>query len=325
MSVNVIRKSWRVKYLRNTIIIVLFLLCGKGGSAEAPSAEQKQGNGSQQKASPSQSNAKETKSTVIKPPSEDGSQRNTYNIEKYNYNSDNEWNWSGTIQAIATLGLLAFAWWQMGSIKRTTKATEDAANAARDNAIAAKDAAEATKKNAEIAELALKVDRPYLLVEKVELIGFGKEGRPDHDPRAPRGLVAGMISFRNYGQGPARVKEITCAMRVVDNLLPARDYSECKEYSGFPDVIGQDKVYDVPVAVFGSVNEDSRKALWQGEKRLIAYGRLRYGDLAENRNYIGGFYLELNTFRKVLPDAEPMMSRGPKTHNYDEEEDTKPN
>src|SRR5579875_2591185 len=50
------------------------------------------------------------------------------------------------LQAVATIGLLGFAFWQMRLISRSTTATENAAGAAAENAKAAKDAAEATER-----------------------------------------------------------------------------------------------------------------------------------------------------------------------------------
>jgi hypothetical protein len=70
------------------------------------------------------------------------------------------------LEAIATIGLLVFAGWEVDYVRRSTAATEIASKAASDNAIAAKDAAEATKRYAEVAKLALRAERPFLFIEE---------------------------------------------------------------------------------------------------------------------------------------------------------------
>jgi hypothetical protein len=198
----------RLKLLSTSILIVSALLLNgvRNAAAESPSQPNQR---SQTKASAQQHDSVATPAPTIfnqataAPASPDGA-ANVY--KEYKQASPNG-DFPSWLQAIGTIGLLIFAWCQMGLVRRTTKATETAAQATRDAVIATEkyveltqQLTEATRQSAEFAKLALSVGRPYLTVTptNVEPSGVG-----------PRFAFV----LRNDGNRPAIIKRIQVAMK----------------------------------------------------------------------------------------------------------------
>lgn len=174
----------RLNLLSASILIAsALLLSAAGENPETPKPQPKQNaytqSPTQQHSPASSASVSATFQATSAPPAGQRAS-NTYN---YYYPAKDTWDWSGIVQAIATLGLLGFALWQMDFVRRSTKATENAAKAASDNAKAAKDAAiateryvemtkqmvEATKQSAHAADLALNVEKPFVFLEEPKL------------------------------------------------------------------------------------------------------------------------------------------------------------
>ena len=111
------------------------------------------------------------------------------------------------LQAIASIGLAIFAFWQINFVKRTTTASENAAEAARDAVIATqqyveltKDLAATTKQSVELARLSLSTERPYITVTPTLITPT---------------LSGAKISFelRNDGNRPAIIKNIWAGIK----------------------------------------------------------------------------------------------------------------
>lgn len=148
------------------------------------------------------------------------------------------------LEAIATILLVGFAAWQMRFIRRSTAATENAANAASDNAKAARDAAvaaeryvemteqmvEAAKQSARAAELALNVERPYVFVES-QTLDFAKVSQTPVPPliaaavpgftKEPEQRIDIEISFtlRNRGKGIAVLTGVRTRLILTNDPL----------------------------------------------------------------------------------------------------------
>jgi hypothetical protein len=263
------------------------------------------------------------------------------------------------LEAIATILLVIFAGRQLGSVK-------EAANAARDNAEAAKDAAVSTKRYVEMTEqmveaakqsalaarLALKIDRPYLILEHAQLTGvlrgddpIRKETpQPDELTIPPRFSPRVVLSFRNYGKGPVIFGEGIIRIDALATLPPARDFSGCKRMGLQANAVRSGGIWR-PLAQFNL--EADWTTLFPDiaaeRKSLIAYGCVRYTDPIGKDTYETGFCwifipprTEFQTMPKSViellgpyrapgaPDPQTPIPikmpgdflRGPKTHNY---------
>jgi hypothetical protein len=181
------------------------------------------------------------------------------------YKQSQQGNLAAWLQAGGTLGLLIFACWQIGFMRRSTAATENAARAASDNANASKDAAiateryvemteqmaEAAKQSARAAELMLDSERPYVFVESQELraskdiplpaLITGREGNQES-----RMAVTVSFALHNRGKGIALVNSLAVRLILATSLLSKerqRPRRVQKSRSGELDirVIGPDK------------------------------------------------------------------------------------
>lgn len=186
------------------IVSALLLTAVSGENAETPKAQPNQNayaqSPAQQHGSPSGASVS-TPFQITSAPPANHRDTNTYD---YNYPAKNGWDWSGIIQAVATLGLLGFALWQMEFVRRSTIATENAANAARDNALASKNAAAATEDYAKTQRLALVAQRPVLLVVEVDHGFFDPKSREDKTFV----LTSAKVTITNAGQGQAVIKRV---------------------------------------------------------------------------------------------------------------------
>lgn len=120
------------------------------------------------------------------------------------------------LEAVATIGLLIFACYQMRFVRSST-------TAARDNASAAKEAAIATKEYAKIAALALNAERPYVFVESQELNATEASPLPrllggTTAPQEPQMDIAVSFRLRNRGKGVAVIKDVRARLLITDGM-----------------------------------------------------------------------------------------------------------
>src|SRR5262249_25959106 len=137
----------------------------------------------------------------------------------YNGASEKNWDWNFILSILLTAfsGSLVVVTWLLVAVGR--KQTE---YLKRQEAI--------TKKSVDVAEIALKSDRPYLLVEKAELCGviaiaklrtdpsssFAESLKNDVIPRFEdyqRFQPRVIFHFRNYGKGPALLDEVLIRLK----------------------------------------------------------------------------------------------------------------
>jgi hypothetical protein len=277
-----------LKLSSTSILIVLVLLLSTAGNvtAEGPSQPNQ---GSQTET------AAQDQSAIVSPsPTRFDQQAATpvpacgaTNINHQSGQSSPNANLASWAEAIATIGLLLFASFQIGFIRRSTRATEDAAKAASDNARAAKDAAiateryvemteqmvEATKQSAKAAALALNAERPYLFVENRNLRYIPKEtflSMVDPTVKTQRTHVLFTFALHNFGKGVAVVNSVRVRLvvrsgpRVDVEPLPVFPITIAKDSANRPKtrIIGADKIgdqwaedLDVPNAIWRDILE----------------------------------------------------------------------
>ncbi len=203
-----------------------------------------------------------------------------------------------------------------------------------------------------VTKLALKVDRPYLILEHAQLTGVLPGDDPViKEPRQlgeltlpPRFFPRVVLTFRNYGKGPVIFKEGLIRIDTFSTLPAPRDFSGCEPIGLQVNAVRAGGKWH-PLAQFNF--EADWSALFPDiaarRKTLIAYGCVRYTDPVGESTYETGFCwlfipprTELHKMPKGVtdllapyrapgaPDPEaPILSqmpgdflRGPKTHNY---------
>ena len=186
-------------------------------------------------------------------------------------------------------------------------------------------AEETSRKSLEIAALALKADRPYLLIEQASLGGatvtveesMGSMANQQVGELRPydRFHPWATFKFRNYGKGPALLEEILENLCVVETLLNSRDYTACRKSSPFFDAIGTGEPWKLDI--FGSGKHDPSKyeGIRSGKKQLVVYGLVRYRDVFNN-TYETGFSWILEKHRSSQHFTVGVFVRGSEKENY---------
>lgn len=204
----------------------------------------------------------------------------------------------------------------------------------------------------QVTKLALKIDRPYLVLERAQLTGvlrgddpiFKEPPQLDQLTIPPRFSPRVVLEFRNYGKGPVIFGEGLIRIDAFAELPPARDFSGCERMGLQANAVPAGGEWH-PLAQFNF--EADWGALFPdiaaGRKSLIAYGCVRYTDPVGKDTYETGFCwifipprTELHTMPKGVrellapyrapgaPDPEAPIAtkmpgdfrRGPQTHNY---------
>ncbi len=183
--------------------MVLALALALSANAQSPNPSQPN-QGAQAETSAQQHDAVTSEATtaVEQPTAVPTAASGTTNIYNQYKQSSPNGDFPTWLQAIASIGLAIFAFWQINFVKRTTTASENAAEAARDAVIATqqyveltKDLAATTKQSVELARLSLSTERPYITVTPVSVTAtsIGAEIR---------------FTLRNDGNRPAIIKDI---------------------------------------------------------------------------------------------------------------------
>jgi hypothetical protein len=198
--------------------------------------------------------------------------RHIYQIENYNYNPGSGWDWPTIIEALSTLALVGFAGWQMGFIRQTTRATRDAADAARENAIAAKEAANATVQH---AEFVAQIERPWLIVKGLDPIGwpFDMQVRSvGSKERLFLGVVFGS-SVENVGKSPAFLIQQWINVAIVPFPIPEPpEYGKSERFAEMIIPSGGTHAQQR----WAQITDPEYLALIAGEKCIIFYGFVKY-------------------------------------------------
>lgn len=276
------------------IASALLLNAARSATAESPS-QQNQGRQAETSAQEHNAIADPTASTInqqtSKPTPTSGA---TYIYNQYQQSSP--WGDFPTwLEAIASIGLAIFAFWQINFVKRTTTASENAAEAARDAVRATqqyveltKELSETTKQSVELARLSLSTERPYITVTPVGLFPSASGARVN-------------LALRNDGSRPAIIKNIYAHMAWEQR-------PDCPPLARRQELAGHNsrRIHEY---VIGSNNRTSREySLWyadappelrmdepepllhalydqreQSNRELHIFGFVIYADPADNR------------------------------------------
>lgn len=246
-------------------------------------------------------------------------------IEKW-FNPNTAPNW---FIGIITFVYVGVAIGQLAAISKQAKFARRTLRAIRRQVNVGHIAAKAAKKSAEVAELALKSDRPYLLLEKAEFTGvfklnsYGEKTGEllEQDKFRPGGI----FHFRNCGKGPAILNKVCLSIITVDELPSPKDFSNCEENQITVDVLGANEHWETDSHFRGSLSYGgdsvTYNAIVDKSKTLIAYGCIWYEDVFRTPYEIG-FLWQLSpphrfqiegVFERTMP---AYFHRGPKSHNY---------
>jgi hypothetical protein len=204
----------------------------------------------------------------------------------------------------------------------TKTANEQNLNIARQSTEAAKQSAEATRQNVTIGALALKADRPYMVLEKCEIQGLPKEGPivlENFSETKSFTLIAAIFEFKNLGKGPAIIDEVVTHLCVVAKLPEPKDFTGCQQVFINKEAVTPNdflKTLSPFMDMFAFTKQEECDSVNNGTNLLIAYGRITYRDVFDAR-YETGFL-----FRYIPAQGERLLTnagyvwRGPEAHNY---------
>ena len=322
------------------LALLSLLLLAVVSSAQTPRSQPQQRADTQRPTEKSNSVASPTPTAHVEPSPTVTTQASANYTYNYYYYSERSGDVAVWVQAFATVGLLLFAWWQLGFIRQGASATQKAANAASENAVASKDAAlatkasaeaaqanaEAAKQGAEVARLGLLADRPYLLVRTGKHEGCDPETTAEIELFPTRKVPIPpciTLIIKNYGKGPALIDGIWSVLEILseNELRPVGDYTRCESQRIIEETIGADQSFKLPVTGTYVVwlSEDQRTGIKNGTLALVAYGYIVYRDVFEHSYKMGFcwiFHAEEMTIFGTTFRMPPALSRGPLTHNY---------
>jgi hypothetical protein len=183
-----------------------------------------------------------------------------------------------------------------------------------------------TKRQIHLTQVALRGDRPFLLVQKGVLASQGitiKREREDVEPWVT--ISPSIVTFINYGKGPAMIRKVVASFEpaklphrrnYLTFLHQSHDLKECREVIWDQDIIAFEK--PMSVTTYGA--SDLFKSDEEFEAtQFVIYGRVDYTDVFENC-YSTEFCLVMR-IREVGYrsdediDVESVCVVGPKAHN----------
>jgi hypothetical protein len=223
--------------------------------------------------------------------------------------------------------------------KKAADAARSSADAARDqlgvtriaNEIATQ-AAEAAKQSARIAELALKSDRSYILIDEIRIIGTepppartGLASKTDTGEDRPP--ISCSVRFKNSGRGTARI------MKIVGKITVRQDWPEENvrgtqtqkiEKGALPagEPLSFEMIRDIDESLY--LDRKEFDALDDGEAKLMVYGSLIYADVGGDNVYFTHFAWHfspwsnmMRMFKNGTPEwhGEGSTERGPDSLN----------
>jgi hypothetical protein len=191
------------------------------------------------------------------------------------------------VLAIATLILAIVGISQARAARHAAKAAGRQAETLGETLIETRKAADAAKLSAEVAKAALHIDRPYLVVEECRF-----QGLPDRGPIKPFDpsvsvsrvleVMAGQISVRNVGKGPAIIHEVVARLGRLESLPELRDFHACEVMAGLRDVIRPDDSLAYLTPIFQGFilkNQEECDQIMSGKTTITMYGCIRYWDV----------------------------------------------
>ena len=274
--------------------------------------------------------------------------------ETYNYYGDfnyipqqtDEGFWTKHGTAVAGITAILITLLTAGLVyvgKQAANAAQSSADAARDqlestkianeqNIKLAQQSADATKQTVRIAELALRAERPYVLIDEIRIIGT--EPPPSHgglanltDEGEERRPILCTVRFRNFGKGTARIIKIVGKVTIQEdwpqeNVRGTQTHGIEKgavpagELLSFEMARGMEESLYLTRPEFNSLDDRTTK--------LVAYGALVYGDVTGEQVYFTNFAWHFAPWPPVLRmfktqtaewHGEGNVERGPQSLN----------
>jgi len=167
-----------------------------------------------------------------------------------------------------------------------------------------------SKESLEVTKLTAQSTRPYLLVDKAELLGVMKPrqlsesndifqtvgeliNKPDQFLETNKFLPQARLTFKNFGKGLAAIKEFVGLIDLVAELPPVKDFQRCRPIKPDREVIGPDGELREEggfISVPLGLNEKALSEIRDRAKTLVVYGRIKYSDVTDTGNYETGFF-----------------------------------
>ncbi len=263
---------------------------------------------------------------------------------------------------VATIALAIFTWKLVGVTRDVHKATEKGTEVANESVKAAKvaaeaakaqleftkianqqniriaaEGAEAAKQSARAADLALHIDRPFLVADRFKFDDDSLKTVPKiftSDTAKAYAIANNVIrptvvpvtfTLKNYGKGPAVIQRILGRIAVVQSLdeIPYDDFSECEEWRINREVFGvgeEERVCSPILALLGMTNPKAgsltpqeQRAIVDSQVVLVVYGQITYTDLFDARFSLDFFWI-YSTFA-LVSNGSGLAISGPKERN----------
>lgn len=178
-------------------------------------------------------------------------------------------------------------------------------------------AACAARSSARAASLALKSDRPYLLLDMAQLFGLPPKIPPSVETW-DNAITEAKISFKNYGRGPALIENIIVKLKVVAELPAPKDFSECTEWKATVDAVPPAAGLVFTTGSRDAMISDSEiDSVLKKARTLIVYGRVQYKDVFETQYETGFFWVAFifDNLRLIGSPMEAFLTRDHKDPN----------
>jgi hypothetical protein len=233
--------------------------------------------------------------------------------------------------ALFTSQLVKVGWKQAESLERAEAITKDAT-------LAAKRSAEAAETSARATNLALHIDRPFLVPDNFifsdETLSnraklFSSQAVTQY--LADRQILTSVIvpakfTLKNYGKGPAVLDVILGCIKVVTSIneVPIHDFSECESWA-FPRGvlgIGESSNISSPITAMlglenpkaGWVKADLARAIIDSQALLVVYGKVFYRDLFDTA-FFSEFFWTYSNLALLAGSSGGAAFKGPQDRN----------
>jgi hypothetical protein len=167
-------------------------------------------------------------------------------------------------------------------------------------------ASRAARDSAEAARLALKANRPFLWVRKVE----GENDIPTTAPDLgaefadPNIVTLTNCSVQNLGKGPAFIIEVKARLKFTPNPLPLPPtFDDCLVVEVLQPVVTESEPTIFPIRGGGVDTQDALKMVdTNAAEKFACYGKIRYRDVFGN-TYRATFGFSRQFLRRSAGDA----------------------
>ena len=198
---------------------------------------------------------------------------------------------------------------------RTVRAVDHQTQAIFDGTVANRIAAEAAMDSVKAAQLALHADRPFLVMDNPNLVGFHPPSNISDLPMSGEQLTAS-FRLRNCGKGPAVIEEAKGRLTVAREYPGIGKFADCSQMevmrSAFAAGESSDRVS--PRRDARVLSLEQYESVRNGDDAIIFYGQIAYRDIFSER-YTTTFLYTYWPPPDYLPESLGTMQRGPEEYN----------